>query len=419
MEISLFSPTNSQLSVINKFADSEHKFGIVSTGRQFGKSLLGQNLLLYWLLKNKGSKCGWVSPVYSQAKKVFDEITNASYSVITGKNKADLTINFINGSTIKFLSSERPDSIRGFSFRYLVIDEAAFVREQGLNESILPTLTAIGKKCLIISTPKSKNWFYHYWLKGQQNNPTYISFTGTSYDNPHADHEFIKEQQKSLPDDIYRQEYLAEFTDAGSEVFRNLDVACRINSYETSNKREKVYFGIDTALSSDYSVLSIMSESGRVLNIHRVNGKAITAIAQEFIQILSRYSIAGGYVETNGIGAAMMDIISPKIRKAKKWVMTQDSKMKIVRGMIEDLEAGEIELPSKELEPQCFREFSLYTYKLSPNGKLSFSHPSGEKDDMVDSLCMANYARNTMLRGSSIHIGTGNMNVVPKFGLPT
>jgi hypothetical protein len=418
MEIKLFNPHQGQLSVINNFADSEHKFGIVATGRQFGKSLLAQNLLLYWLLKNKGSKCGWVSPVYSQAKKVFDEITNASHNIITGKNKADLTINFINGSTIKFLSSERPDSIRGFSFRYLVIDEAAFVKQSGLNESILPTLTAIGKKCLIISTPKSKNWFYSYWLKGQQDNPNYISFAGTSYDNPYADHNFIREQQKSLPDDIYRQEYLAEFTDAGSEVFRNLDVACRVNNYETSNKRERVYFGIDTALSSDYSVLSIMNEAGRVLNIHRVNGKAIQTIAQEFIQILSRYSIAGGYIETNSIGQAMFDIIFPKIRKAKKWVMTQDSKMKIVRNMIEDLENGIVELPSKDLEPQCYREFSLYTYKLSPNGKLSFSHPSGEHDDLVDSICMCNYARNTMLRGSSIHIGSAT-NVTPRFGLPT
>ena len=44
--------------------------------------------------------------------------------------------------------------------------------------------------------------------------------------------------------------------------------------------------------------------------------------------------------------------------------MSQDSKMKIVRSMIEDLENGVIELPSKQLEPQCYREFSLYTYKI-------------------------------------------------------
>jgi phage FluMu gp28-like protein len=415
MEISLFKPHEGQRLVIEGFADSEHKFGVVSTGRQFGKSLLGQNLLLYWLLSNKNEKGAWISPIYNQAKKVFQELVNASHDVILHKNKADLTIQFINGSTINFLSAERYDSIRGFSFSYVIIDEGAFIRETALTEAILPTMTAIGKKCLIISTPKSKNWFYNYWLKGQQYNTDYISFTGTSYDNPYADTNFIDEQRKSLPTDIFNQEYMAMFTDAGSEVFRNLDVACRIGKYELSNKREKCYAGIDTALASDYSVLSIITESGRVLNVARRNGENITTIAQEFISILSRYNIAGGYIESNGIGAAMCDLIIPKHRKMKRWVMTQDSKMKIVRGMIEDLENGVIELPSKELEPQCFREFSLYTYKLSPNGKLSFAHPNGEQDDIVDSLCMANYARNTMFSGKSIYVGNQveSVNIIP------
>lgn len=404
MQVDLFDPHNGQKRVIDGFADTSHRFGIVATGRQYGKSLLGQNLLLYWLLSKPNQKGGWVAPIYNQCKKVFQELVNASHSIILEKNKADLTIKFINGSTLVFLSAERSDSVRGFSFNYLVLDEAAFIKENSLTEAILPTLTAIGKKCLIISTPKSKNWFYSYHLKGQQSNDSYVSFTGTSFDNPYADHDFIREQGISLPTDIFRQEYLAEFTDAGSEVFRNLDISCKVSRYEESNKRERCYFGIDTALSSDYSVLSIINESGRILNLVRINGEAITSIASKFIQILSGYSIAGGYIETNGIGAAMFDIISPKIRKAKKWTMSQDSKMKIVRGMIEDLENGLIELPSKELEPQCFREFSLYTYKLSNNGKLSFSHPAGEKDDIVDSICLANHARNTML-GGGIHIG--------------
>ena len=424
MEIQLFEPHKGQKKVIDGFANSKHKFGVVATGRQYGKSLLAQNLLLYWLLSKPNQKGGWVAPIYNQSKKVFDEICNASHSVIVAKNKADLTVKFINGSDIKFLSSERPDSIRGFSFNYLVLDEAAFIKEGGLTEAILPTLTAIGKKCLIISTPKSKNWFYNYYLKGQQDNPNYISFTGISYDNPYTDKAFIEEQQKSLPQDIFNQEYLAMFTDAGSEVFRNLDISCRINSYELSNKRERCFAGVDTALASDYSVLSIITESGRILNMVRRNGENITTIANEFIQILSKYNIAGGYIESNGLGAAMCDLIIPKIRKMKKWNMSQDSKMKIVRGMIEDLENGVIELPSKQLEPQCYREFSLYTYKISPNGKVSFLHSSGEFDDIVDSICMANYARNTMV-GSSIHIGFQENssseipqynNIMPRFG---
>ena len=52
MKITLFNPHYGQKKIIDGFADSSHKFGVVATGRQFGKSLLAQNLMLYWLLKN-------------------------------------------------------------------------------------------------------------------------------------------------------------------------------------------------------------------------------------------------------------------------------------------------------------------------------------------------------------------------------
>ena len=152
MQITLFKPHVGQRKVINDFADSEHKFGVVATGRQYGKSLLGQNLMLYWLLKTSKQKGAWISPIYSQGKKVFEELINAANKIVKHSNKADLTITFVNGSTLQFLSAERYDSIRGFSFNYMVVDEAAFIKEQAMNEAIFPTLSAIGKKCLIIST---------------------------------------------------------------------------------------------------------------------------------------------------------------------------------------------------------------------------------------------------------------------------
>ena len=45
MEVELFTPHIGQKQVITAFADSKHKFGIMASPRQFGKSLLGQNLL--------------------------------------------------------------------------------------------------------------------------------------------------------------------------------------------------------------------------------------------------------------------------------------------------------------------------------------------------------------------------------------
>ena len=199
MQVTLFTPHKGQKAVIDGFANSEHKFGVVATGRQYGKSLLGQNLLLYWLLSSPKQKGCWVSPIFAQSRKVFLELLNASHKIVKSSNKAELTLEFINGSTLQFLSAERYDSIRGFSFNYMVIDEAAFIKEAAINEAIFPTLSALGKKCLVISTPKSKNWFYTIFLKGLNPNDQYISFKGISIDNPHISQQFIEEQKKTLP----------------------------------------------------------------------------------------------------------------------------------------------------------------------------------------------------------------------------
>ena len=413
MEIKLFTPHTKQKQIIDSFASSEHKFGVVATGRQFGKSLLGQNLLLYWLLQNPNQKAGWISPIYNQCKKVFKELTNATHAIISEKNKADLSIKFINGSTIQFLSAERPDSIRGFSFNYVVIDEAAFIKENALTEAILPTMTAIGKKCLIISTPKSKNWFYNYWIKGTDENKDYVSFTGISEDNPYVDTQFIAEQQLSLPSDIYRQEYLAEFTDAGSEVFRGLDNVCIINKFDYESK-ERCYAGIDSGLSNDFSALCIQNEAGRVLYLEKINGENISTIAEKFIQTCRKFNITGGYIETNGIGKAMFDLIRPKISKFQPFTTTQDSKTTMVRSLIQSIEEQSVELPSKEFYPELYKEMSLYTYKMGSNGKLSFTHPPGHHDDLVDALLMANHARSQLKGSSNLYIGRGNLN--PTFG---
>jgi hypothetical protein len=43
--------------------------------------------------------------------------------------------------------------------------------------------------------------------------------------------------------------------------------------------------------------------------------------------------------------------------------------------------------------PELYNELNLFTYKMSQNGKLSFGHPKGGKDDTVDALMLANSSR--------------------------
>ena len=73
-----------------------------------------------------------------------------------------------------------------------------------------------------------------------KDNPNYKSFFGTSYDNPFIDVSEIEDARRSLPDHIFRQEYLAEFLDDGSSVFRNIN-ECIKKGGESAN----YYAGVD------------------------------------------------------------------------------------------------------------------------------------------------------------------------------
>jgi hypothetical protein len=292
----------------------------------------------------------------------------------------------------------------------MVIDEAAFIKEEAINEAVLPTLTALGKKCLIISTPKSKNWFHNYFIKGNIPNDNYISFKGISSDNPYVSNDFIEEQFKSLPREIYQQEYLAEFTDAGNDVFQGTEDVCILKHYEQPNRSEKYYIGIDTGIQNDYSVLTIISESGRVANIIRLNGTTFAEVGATFISECARWNIVGGYIETNGIGLAMSEIIRPKIKKLQPFTTTNDSKTTGIRKLIYDIQQRLLELPSKELFPHLYNELSSYTYKINANGNMTFGAPNGLYDDCVMSLMLANQARVNQFNPSKLYIGNRNKN---------
>jgi hypothetical protein len=398
MDVNLFTPYPLQKQFINAFADNEALYGAISAPRGSGKTLLGINLLLYWVLGNHKCKAGWCSPTHSQSRSVFEQITTSAHQLIVASNKTEGTIQFLNGSTIKFLSGDSTDSIRGFRFNYLVLDEVAFLKEIVISSILLPTLNPTGKKCLMISTPKGKNHFYNWFTKDDV-----ISMSFPLTECPYINQELVEEARRSLPEDVFKQEYMAEFTDGGSEVFRGIDAISVVNNY-VNESRERCFVGVDTGLSDDYSVLCIMNEAGRVLHIDRRNGDNISTIANEFLHRMSRFNIVGGFVECNGIGQAMFDLLNPKQRRLQKFITTQDSKTQIVRSLIEDIELQNIELPTKELDKQLNKELGIYTYKLSQNGKISFSHPNGEKDDMVDALLLANKARNE-IRTNRIYIG--------------
>ena len=413
MQVTLFTPFPAQKEFIDKFVDTDDLFGCLVAPRGSGKTLAAMNICLYWALSKNNQKIGWCAPTFSQSKNVLDQIVIAAKDLIESSNRMEATITFINGSTIKFLSSDSADNIRGFRFSHLILDEFAYLKKNVVDTVLLPTLNPNGKKCLMVSTPAGKNHLFTWYMK-----PEVVSHKIPLTECPYISQTLIDEAKKSLPPDIFATEYLAEFKDSSNDVFVGVHRVSILGKYDEP-KGQDVYVGVDTGLTDDMSVLTLLSPIGKVLGIYSYNNDSLQNIATKFISILRQYNVVGGYCETNGIGRGMFDLVSPKFRKIKEFYTNQSNKTEMVRKLINDIETSTIELPSEELCPQLHSEFSTYTYKMSNTGKLSFSHMPGAHDDFIDSLMLANYSRVKFLENRQIRVAgvkTKGSAIRPSFG---
>lgn len=387
-----FTPTVKQKEIIQACLSQGVKYIVGCFGRQAGKSFTAMNLLLKWALEDNGSVCMWVSPVYSQAKKVFTELTNtiAGTALTKSVNKSELTITFINGSVIYFRSGEREDTLRGYTLDYLIVDEAAYIKDNVWTEVLRPTVLVNGKKVLFISTPKGKNWFYTLAMRGLSDDyPQYKTFHATSFDTPFITQEELQEAKMSLPETIYKQEILAEFIDDGGEVFGNLKLSCILSNYPQQDSNKKYYAGLDFGRQNDYTVLTILNSDGEMVDFYRERQKSWDIIISEVVNKLRKWRPVC-YAEVNSIGDVLYEQIKKQYPSVQPFITNSDTKQNMIEDLIMGMNEEKIKLPSPDLNADLYKELSVFTYEYSPKSrKIKYGGPNGFHDDCVISLALS------------------------------
>lgn len=389
MNVKGFTPHPDQRRVINQI-EGDVKYVILTTGRQWGKTLLGINMLLKWSLQTSNSMNMWCSPVYSQCKKVFEQMTKAiaGTPVVQSINKSNLEIHFTNGSKVIFRSAEREDTMRGYTLDYLVIDEAAFIRDDVWSQVLRQTVLVKGKKVLFISTPRGKNFLYGLHLKGLAGDENYLSLQGTSYDTPYISVNEIEEAKNSLPADIFRQEIMAEFIDTGGEVFTDIDKYCVLENWQEPFN-SKYFCGIDFGRQNDYTVLTIFDENGNLVYLYRERQKSWGDIIDDIVRILHKYN-PQVQCEVNSIGDVLYEQLKKKYPRVQPFQTTSASKQNIIEDLLYALNEGQLRLASKNLCPELSVELKSFTYEYSPRTRqIKYGALSGAHDDIIMSLSIA------------------------------
>jgi phage terminase large subunit-like protein len=199
------------------------RFKVVAAGRRCGKSRLAATTLIIEALRcPPGSAVLYVSPTMGQSRQIiWDLLLDLGREVIAGSHVNNLDITMINGARIYVRGADRPDTLRGVSLTYAVLDEVADIKPEAWEQVIRASLSDKKGHALFIGTPKGRNWFHDLWKQGQEDTDgDWKSWHFTTQDNPLIDPTEIESAKKTLSSFAFKQEYLASFSNAGSDIFK-------------------------------------------------------------------------------------------------------------------------------------------------------------------------------------------------------
>ena len=198
------------------------RFKIVAAGRRTGKSRLAAWLLIVNALQTERGQVFYVAPTQGQARDImWQTLLELGNPVITGSHINNLQIKLVNGATISLKGADRPETMRGVSLKFLVLDEYADMKPDVFEQILRPALADQKGCAMFIGTPMGRNHFYElYKYADLGDDETYKAWHFTSYDNPILDPNEIDTAKKSMSSYAFRQEFMASFEARGSEMFK-------------------------------------------------------------------------------------------------------------------------------------------------------------------------------------------------------
>lgn len=371
---------------------SDRRFRTVCCGRRWGKTLC----LAAELLDRAGGEAagdyGWIAPTYFIADRGVEALREIAgkFVTITGRNPVQARFTGAHGdSRILFLSADNPESILGLGFNGIVVDEAARILQDTWTYTIRPTLAQTLGWATLISTPRGRGWFFDMYTRGKDPNETdYASFHFPSNSNPFFPKEEWEEAERTLPRDVFRQEYQAEFLEDSAGVFRDIE-NCLVE--DVAPPCPDVVIGCDLAKHTDYTVLIAMNrKTGGCLDMERFNQLDWPIQKERIVKFYNRHK--GLFVmDATGIGDPIYDDLRNVIPSIQPVKLTNLSKAQIIQRLIVAIEQREISWPRRW--EVLTDELKRYEYKMTEAGAITYNAPSGYHDDCVIALAMANSER--------------------------
>jgi len=354
---------------------------------------------------------GWVAPTYGVAERGVEAFRTIAPDFVRVIGRMPTRVEFEGAAgpcRVFMLSADNPDSIRGFGFRGLVIDEAAAVPVDVWNYALRPTLAQTLGWGVFISTPAGRNWFYDMFTRGVERQAGFKSFTFPSNVSPYFPAKEWDEAKATLPEDVFRQEYMAEFLEDSAGVFRGID-GCLIEGI--GNREEligsgPVIVGCDIAKHTDWTVLiALDAKTGLCLEMERFNQLDWPLQKERIAGFVRRWN-ALLVMDATGVGDPVYDDLRRVLPRVEGFKITAQTKRELVQGLMVAVEQRRVMWQAAwEI---LTAEMRRYEYDIGPTGQVSYAAPSGYHDDCVMALALGVWGCRTygVEPGRMLRLGT-------------
>ena len=388
---------------------------------------------------------GWIlAPNYDLADRLFLQVLKnlRRYAPkwIESYSERDRIIRTIGGGIIQGKTAENLDSLTGEELDWLIIDEAGRVPELAMENARERLLTRNGWMAAI-SSPTPCKWFarafemgqgsgYNYEFRGEPKpgfryaglevefvpgkgapDPSYFSIMVPTHANRRIDQDFLADMERTTPERVFRQDYLAEFMSKDGNVFSGFERLATATRLTDALPGHRYVIAWDVARTKDYSVVVVMDYNTREqvfqdrfqgpwdVQMHRVESICrrfnrpdllidATGKGDPVAEEMQRRNIDAGVRAATPRPGQPEDRYGPFAQRIEGIQLYSNVvKREIVENLAVGFDQGLLRILP---DPVLLQELRLYEYKQADaTGIVRYGAPPGFHDDCVMALALA------------------------------
>jgi hypothetical protein len=194
-----------------------------------------------------------------------------------------------------------------------------------------------------------------------------------------------------MPLPLWEALYLAQIPESDASLFRNLDRIFTGTELEQPRDGERYFLAADLARKSNWTVVTVISDDGRVVACDRFN-QISWSLQVERVGLLYRtFRCAKVIYDATGVGDAVGEELEKAGMTVEPFIFTVPSRRQLIEELVLCCDAGEISVPNTT-RFQVYRQ-ELESMEIQLDGTMvRYAVPSNANDDAIMSLALAVHA---------------------------